>query len=189
MQQLEDSLKGLLGRPMKLLIRRHTRSPLQGIAVGTLTTAILQSSSLVTLILLALVGAGVLLPGIAVGVMLGANLGTTVTGWLVSAIGFKLDLEAAAFPLIGAAALAGLFLPENTRRRAGAQVLLALGFLLLGLGLMKDGVQEYTSSIDGALLAGHGRWSLAALGFGLTAVIRSSSAAMLINLSALAAGT
>lgn len=189
MQQLEVSLKGLLGRSVKLFIRRHTSSPLKGIAVGTAATAVLQSSSLVTLMLLAFVGAGILSLGNAVGVVLGANLGTTVTGWLVTAIGFKLDLEAAALPLIGLGALGSLFLRETGKAVSGARLLLALGFLLFGLVLMKDGVQAFTDSVDITFLRAYGVVPFALVGFVLTAIIRSSSAAMLINLSALAAGT
>lgn len=189
MNQLEDSLKGLVGRSVKLFIRRYTNSPLQGIVVGTVTTAILQSSSLVTLMLLAFVGAGILSLANAIGVVLGANLGTTVTGWLVTAIGFKLDLEAAAFPLIGIGAIGNLFVTEGSRRARFSQLLLALGFLLFGLGLMKDGVQAYALSVDISFLRELGLVPFAIVAFALTALIRSSSAAMMINLSALAADT
>lgn len=189
MQQLEHSLQGLAGRQVKLFIRRYTRSPIQGIAVGTLTTAILQSSSLVSLILLAFVATGILSLSNAVGVVLGANLGTTVTGWLVAAIGFKLDLEVAAFPLIGLGALGTLFFAEGSRRANSGRLLLALGFLLFGLGLMKDGVQDYALSVDISFLGELGLVPFAIAAFALTALIRSSSAAMMINLSALAAGT
>lgn len=189
MQQLEASLKGLLGRSVKLFIRRHTNSPLKGIAVGAATTAVLQSSSLVTLMLLAFVGAGILSLGNAIGVVLGANLGTTVTGWLVTALGFKLDLEAAAFPLIGIGALGSLFFRDTGRFTATARFLLALGFLLFGLALMKGGAEEFAASVDVAFLRGFGIVLFAIAGFVLSAFIRSSSAAMLVNLSALAAGT
>lgn len=189
MQQLESSLKGLVGRPVKLALRRYTNTPLQGILVGTATTAVLQSSSLVSLMLLAFVGAGILALENAIGVVLGANLGTTVTGWLVAAIGFKLDLEAAAFPLIGLGAIGSLFLAQSSRRSDISHLLLALGFLLFGLGLMKDGVQEYALSVDISFLRELGLLPFAFVAFALTAVIRSSSAAMMINLSALAAET
>lgn len=188
MQQLEESLKRLAGRSVKRLLRERTRSPLQGIGAGVVATAILQSSSLVTLMLLAFVGAGILTLGNAVGVVLGANLGTTVTGWLVAALGFRLDLEAAAFPLIGFGALGTVFLRAESRPRSIAGFVLALGFLLFGLDLMKSGVEAVAASVDLEFLRGFGVLPFAIAGFAVTAIIQSSSAAMLINLSTLAAG-
>lgn len=188
MQQLEVSLKGMIGRPVKILIRRYTHSPLQGILVGAATTAILQSSSLVTLMLLAFVGAGILSLGNAIGIVLGANLGTTVTGWLVTAAGFKLNINGAALPIVGISALGALFFKEDSKPGALARFLLAIGFLLLGLGLMKEGVASLTAGIDIGALREFGPFIFAATGLALTGIIQSSSAAMLINLSALAAG-
>lgn len=188
MQQIESSLHELAGRRLKLFIRRQTASPLRGVLVGTAATGMLQSSSLVMLLLLAFMGAGILTLANALGVVFGANLGTTITGWLVAIIGFKLDLEAAAFPLIGVAALATLLLRQFEKPLALASLALALGFLLLGLDLMKDGVAavaagarlDFTTSVQPLLMA--------AAGLAITAVIQSSSASMLIALSALAAG-
>lgn len=188
MQQLESSLHDLAGRRLKRFIRQNTSSPLRGVLVGTTATAMLQSSSLVMLLLLAFVGAGILTLGNAIGVVFGVNLGTTITGWLVALVGFKLDLEAAAFPLIGVSALATLLLRRTEPFLAFARLALALGFLLLGLGLMKDGVAAVASGANLAFLAGVRPAVFALAGLALTAVIQSSSAAMLIALSALSAG-
>lgn len=188
MQQLESSTKDLAGRRLKRFIRNHTRSPLRGIAVGAAATAVLQSSSLVMLLLLAFVGAGILTLGNALGVVFGANLGTTVTGWLVAFVGFKLQIEAAAYPLIGVAALGTLVLERHERLQASARLFLALGFLLLGLDLMKDGVTALATAADLGFLARLHPVAFTAAGLALTAIIQSSSAAILIALSALSAG-
>lgn len=188
MQQIESSLKGLAGRSMKLFIRRNTTSPLKGIAVGALTTGLLQSSSLVTLMLLAFVGAGILTLGNAIGVVFGASLGTTITGWLVTAAGFKLQIDVAAYPLIGLGALGTLFFSSDKKPAAFGRLLLGIGFLLLGLGLMKNGVESFAGSVDISLLRSFGPFVFLLVGVLLTGIIQSSSAAILIALSALSAG-
>ena len=106
MSQMELALKSFAGRSLKNFLRNHTNRPLKSVAVGTIMTALLQSSSLVGLLVLAFVGASIMSLENALGVIFGANLGTTLTGWLVTMLGFKLDLEGAALPLIGLGSLA-----------------------------------------------------------------------------------
>src|SRR5690606_29449906 len=108
---------------IKQIIARMTQHPLQSVLTGTLITAILQSSSMVSLIVLAFASAGMIPLFNAVGVILGANLGTTVTGWIVATVGFKLDLEGIALPLFGLSALVWVFLDARPRIRAGARIL------------------------------------------------------------------
>ena len=105
MHQLEQSLKHLTGRPFKKFLREHTSHPLKGVLAGALTDGGLQSSSVVSLIVLAFVGTGIISLASAIGIVFGSNLGTTATGWIVATIGFKLDIEVLSLPLI---ALGGL---------------------------------------------------------------------------------
>ena len=105
MHQLELALQKLAGRSFKRFLRRYTSRPIQGVLTGAISTAALQSSSVVGLIVLAFVGTGIIPLSGGIGMVFGSNLGTTATGWIVATLGFKLDIEAIALPLI---ALGGL---------------------------------------------------------------------------------
>ena len=188
MERLETSLGALLGRRLRTWLRGPTRRPAQGVLIGTLATAILQSSSLVTLMLMAFVGAGVLSLTNAVGVMLGANLGTTLTGWLVATIGFKLDLASAALPLIALGAMGSIFISAERQLGRLAGLLLGLGFLLFGLEFMKASASEFADSFDPAFLQQQNRFVYLLVGLGFTIIVQSSSAAMMVNLTALSTG-
>ncbi len=188
MKQLEESLSQLAGVPFRRFLRLHADTPLRGIVVGTGATAVLQSSSLVTLLVLAFVGAGIMPLTGAIGVVMGANLGTTVTGWLVATLGFKLDLSQIAFALLGVGGLGAVLLPREGQLRQISGFMVGIGLLLFGLDLMKDGVDSYARQFDVSPFARLPLLALAAIGIGVTAVIQSSSAAMMIALSALHGG-
>ncbi|MEJ2095409.1 MAG: Na/Pi symporter, partial [Gammaproteobacteria bacterium] len=107
---LEQGLRGLGSKAMKKFLREQTRSPIRGVFTGTLVTAFLQSSSLVGLSALAFVGAGIFELRNALGIILGSNLGTTFTGWIVTLIGFKMNLGVFAQPMLAVGALGTVFL-------------------------------------------------------------------------------
>ena len=113
MHQLEESLKLLAGRSFKKFLREHTEHPVKGVLAGAVSTAALQSSSVVSLIVLAFVGTGVVSLASAIAIVFGSNLGTTATGWIVATVGFKLDIEALALPLV---AIGGLGVVWTSRR-------------------------------------------------------------------------
>jgi phosphate:Na+ symporter len=186
MRQLEDGLKALAGRSFKRWLQTHTDRPLKGIVAGTIATAFLQSSSLVGLMVLAFVGAGIMALENAIGVILGANLGTTLTGWLVAALGFKLELNDLALPLIGVGTI--MLATIQGPLAKGARVLSALGFLLLGLAFMKDSVGSLGEHFDIARLADLSLWQYLLFGTVFAAIIQSSSATMMVTLAALFAG-
>lgn len=188
MKQLEESIGALAGVTFRRFVRDQANTPLRGVLVGTTATAVLQSSSLVSLLVLAFVGAGILPLTGAIGVILGANLGTTVTGWLVATLGFKLNLGVAALALLGSGGLGWVLLPKGGRLREAAGFVVGLGLLLLGLDMMKQGVEQYAAQLDVSPFAGLSLVTLALIGVGVTAVIQSSSAAMMIALAALHGG-
>lgn len=188
MKQLEESLAAIAGVGFRRFVRDHANTPLRGTAVGALSTAVLQSSSLVSLLVLAFVGAGILPLTGAIGVILGANLGTTATGWLVATLGFKLQLGTGALLLVGVGGIGSVLLPRGGRSRDLAGFAVALGLLLFGLDLMKQGVEAYAASFDVSPFAGLPLLVLALLGVAVTAIIQSSSASMMIALSALHGG-
>ncbi len=188
MKQLEHALQRLAGRSFKQFLRQQTSRPIKGVLVGALTTAALQSSSVVGLIVLAFIGAGILSLASAIGIVFGANLGTTVTGWLVATLGFKLDIEELAMPIIAIGAIGAVWSNQGSRRFFFSQMAIGFGLLLLGLEFMKTGTSAATELFDPSALRAYPLVVFLVVGLLLTAIIQSSSATIMITLSALYAG-
>ncbi|HMB72921.1 MAG TPA: Na/Pi symporter, partial [Gammaproteobacteria bacterium] len=187
MRQIEAAIEQASGRSVRVFLRRNTDNPLQGVLTGTAVTAILQSSSLVGLMMLALVGAGVIRMRNALAVVFGANLGTTFTGWIVATIGFKLDLDALALPLVGIGGLAYVLTSKQVSHQA-ARFVLSLGLLLMGLAFMKGAVDDIGAFVDLESLADFSPMQFLLFGALISAIVQSSSATMAITLSALYGG-
>ncbi|MFT6310453.1 MAG: phosphate:Na+ symporter [Porticoccus sp.] len=188
MMQLERSIETLSGRWVKVWLERSTNNSFSSIFAGTTITAIVQSSSMVSLVVLAFASAGIMPLFNAIGVLLGANLGTTFTGWVVATLGFKLNLTAAALPAIGVGSLIQVFGDKQAKLKAGGAMLFGLGLLLFGLSLMKDAVGNLPQQIELETLKDIGPFSFLLMGIVLTAIIQSSSASMMIALTALHSG-
>lgn len=185
MQQLENGIKSLSGASLRRWIPQATNTPVSSSLCGVVVTAILQSSSMVSLLILAFASAGLIPLMNAVGVLLGANLGTTFTGWVVATLGFKLDLEAMAIPITGVAGALVVMSEKAPRLRAISEAFLGLGLLLFGLSLMKDSVAGLPQQWDIRSLQGLSPWVYFLAGAAMTALIQSSSAAMMMTLTAL----
>ena len=188
MTQLERGLESLSSGWIKKWLSGTTQNPVSSVLSGTAITALLQSSSMVGLIILAFASAGMIPLYNAIGVLLGANLGTTFTGWVVTTLGFKLPLSAAALPAVGLGCLIQVFAEAWPKIRAGGALLFGLGLLLFGLGLMKDAVAGLPEQLDLEQLRELSALEFLLLGTVLTAVIQSSSATMMIALTALHTG-
>jgi len=187
MHMLEEALKNLIGRSFKKFLRKYTTHPVQAVLAGAGVTAILQSSSMVSLLVMSFAGAGIIGLENGIGMIMGANLGTTATGWLVSLLGFKLNIGAAILPFIALGGLGIIFL-KSERLSNFSKFLMGFSFMFLGLDYMKNGFAEFATHIDFSFLAGkHGVFFLL-IGVFLSAAIQSSSAAMMIILSSIAAG-
>ncbi len=186
MSQLETALSGFAGGALRGYLRRHTDRPLKSIAVGASATALVQSSSLVGLMVLAFVGASIISLENALGVILGANLGTTLTGWLVTTLGFKLDLDSIALPLIGVGTL--VLVGREGRIAEFGRMLAGIGFLLMGLSFMKDSIGAVGTTLDVQRLAGLAAWQYLLFGVIFAAIVQSSSATMMLTLASLHAG-
>jgi len=185
MHQLEQALTQLAGRSFKKFLRQYTAKPVRGVVAGAVTTAALQSSSVVSLIVLAFVGTGIISLASALGIVFGSNLGTTATGWIVATIGFKLDIEALALPLITVGGFGVVWSAAGTRRAGVSHFVVGLGLMLMGLEFMKSGALIATTLFDPAALAGYPLIVFLLAGLMLTAIIQSSSATIMITLSAL----
>jgi len=186
MAQLEVALNSFAGRSLRRFLQLYTDNPLKSVVTGTVTTALLQSSSLVSLLVLAFVGASIMSLQNALGVVFGANLGTTLTGWVVTTLGFKLDLDSAALPLIGIGSL--VLVGLKGRISELGRIVVSLGFLLMGLSFMKDSTGTLGAAVDIQRLADLAGWQYLLFGVVFAAIVQSSSAAMVVTLSALHSG-
>lgn len=187
---LTDGLKSLAGNSLRRALARFTTNPATGAAAGAVTTAIIQSSSATTVTAIGFVGAGLLTFPQALGVIFGANIGTTMTGWLVALIGFKLKLGVAVLPVV----LVGVLLKMFGRGRLQPLGWALAGFSLLFIGIdaMQSGMAVFEGQVtptdfpDDTLT---GRLQLVLIGIAITLVTQSSSAGIATAMVALATGT
>jgi len=179
---MSEGLKRIAGPKLKNILESTTSKPITAFLVGAGVTAIIQASGATTVMAIGLVNAGMLTLRQAIGVIIGANVGTTVTAWIVSISGLNLDITLYAMPAVGV----GFFLHmggRSRRTKSLGQIILGFGILFLGIGIMKDtfrpleksqGVQELLISLGNkpllALLAG----------MVITILVQSSSASIAI---------
>jgi len=186
---LTAGLKGLAGQRMRSILARFTRTPLSGAVTGALTTAVVQSSSATTVTAVGFVASGLLTFVQALGIIFGANIGTTMTGWIVAVLGFKLDLGQAVLPLI----FVGALLQLSGRRRLAfiGQAVAGFSLLFIGIDQMKDGLAAFEGVVTPSDFPSEGifgRLQLVAVGMLITIVTQSSSAGVATALAALGAG-
>lgn len=115
MFMMEESIKLLAGRSLKTMIRRFTGTRTKALFTGAVSTAVLRSSSAVSLMVLAFVAAGLLTRGNAIPVIMGAIVGTTLTAWIVAVFGFSFKIDALALPMIGMGGLGLIVLGRSPR--------------------------------------------------------------------------
>ncbi|MBL6446642.1 Na/Pi cotransporter family protein [Fulvivirga sp. 29W222] len=188
MDMLENVLKKLAGRSFKLFLRRYTQRLFTSVTGGALITGLLQSSSVVSLLVLAFVESGIISFKNALGVILGANVGTTLSSWIVATVGFKLDIESYSLPVIAISAIAMFFLHKQKQLYHSAKLFLSLGLLFLGLSFMKAGAEIIVEGVDLGQYAHYGSLIFVLIGFIITTLIQSSSATVAITLTALYTG-
>jgi phosphate:Na+ symporter len=189
METMTAALRELAGERLRLWLLRMTRTPLRGVMTGAAITAAVQSSSAVTVMAIGFVGAGLLGFTQSLGVLYGANIGTTVTGWIVAMVGVKLQLGTMALPVLFVAALGGIL--GEGRLARWSRMLAGLSLLFIGLDLMQAAMAGMEGLITPDILPGNGwggRLALVLLGLGLTAVMQSSSAAVALTLVLLDGG-
>ena len=188
MTMLTDGLKLAAGRALERILTAWTRTRLYGLLTGFLMTALVQSSTAMTVATIGFVNAGLLSFTSALWVVFGSNLGSSVTGWLVAFIGFNFKINVFALPFIGigvALKLAG----EGTRRGGLGSAIAGFGLLFLGIDLLKDGfgglgpdaLPDMGTDFGGRLFA-------VLIGLLLTVVLQASSATLTVALTAVAGG-
>jgi phosphate:Na+ symporter len=199
MTAMTEGLKGLAGSALRTVLSKAAATPLRGSFWGALVTLLVQSSSATTMTTIGLVSAGLLTFAQGLGLVFGANVGTTGTGWLIALIGVRVSLTAAALPMIFVGALIKLL---ASGRMSGAGAALAgFGLVLFGLTTLQQGMGGLAERLHPAdlpsVLAGPdvGWWRgmlgalvLVVFGLVMTALMQSSTAAVAVTLSAYHAG-
>lgn len=188
MHLLEESLKNLSGRNFKLFLQRITKNNIGAVAGGIIVTVVLQSSSMVSLMVLAFVGAGVFSMKNAMAIILGANLGTTLASWLVATLGFKVNIEIVAYPAVCIAGLLLILFGNRKTIKYISYFLFGFGLLFIGLSFMKTAMENQVQDFDFTPYAQMPLIVFLLLGFVFTVIIQSSSVTMALTLSALYAG-
>lgn len=187
MNLMSGGLQKAAGSKMRGFLTAMTSNPFKGVMTGVGITSVIQSSSATTVMTVGFVNAGLLTLSQAVGVIMGANIGTTITAWMVSLLGFKADIATFAVPLM---ALGFIFsLSKRDKRRHISELIIGFSLLFLGLSLMKGAVPDLRETPE--VLAFIQNWT--SYGFGsvlifmvlgtvLTLVLQSSSATMALTL-------
>ncbi|HUK07962.1 MAG TPA: Na/Pi symporter [Stellaceae bacterium] len=196
---MTDGLKGLAGSSLRTVLGKAAATPLSGAFWGAVVTLLVQSSSATTMTTIGLVSAGLLTFPQGLGLVFGANVGTTGTGWLVALIGVRVSLSSYALPMILVGAL--LKLVGRGRLAAAGASLAGFALVLYGLTTLQQGMgglaeQLHPSDLPAVLGAPGVGWlpgivgllSLVAAGLIMTAVMQSSTAAIAVTLSAFYAG-
>lgn len=185
MNFMENALQHLSGRKFKLFLKKHTTSRIKAIGSGTIITGVLQSSSIVNLMLLSMVGAGVVKMENTLALMLGSNLGTTLNSWILVSLGFNFNIENIVFPVAGITGILMAFINNESKWFSLLRLIFSVAFLFIALGFIKAGMEGFVNQTD---LAYFNRYPLIVfllLGILLTAIVQSSLTTLALTLSAL----
>ncbi len=188
MYLLETSLKNLSGRRFKRFLHRISKTKIGAVTGGAIATGLLQSSSMVSLMVLAFVGTGVFTMRSAFAIILGTNLGTTLDSWLVVFFGFKLNIEIISYPAVFAGGIMLMLFGKRKSLKYLAYFLLGFGLLFISIPFIRTAMETELREFD---LSNYAHMSLAVfllIGFIITVVVQSSSVTMVLTLSALHAG-
>jgi len=189
MLMLEDGFKLFGGGALERILERATGSITRSISFGIISTTLLQSSSLVSVITISFLSAGLISLIGGVGIIFGANIGTTTGAWLVAGFGLKIDIAAYAMPMIALSIV--LVFQKSKPLRGVGYALAGMGFLFLGIHHMKEGFDAFKDQIDltqFALTGLLGLFVYSLVGATATVVMQSSHATMVLILTALSAG-
>jgi len=187
MKLMSESLQKVAGNRMRQILAAMTNNRFKGVLTGLLVTTTIQSSSATTVMVVSFVNAGLLSLIGAVGVIMGANIGTTVTAWIISILGFKVSLSMLSLPLIGISF--PFFFSRNSLRKSWGEFLIGFAILFIGLQFLKESVPDIKSNPDAlhflSSFTNSGYFSVfifVIIGTILTVIIQSSSATMALTL-------
>ncbi|WP_415888441.1 Na/Pi cotransporter family protein [Neptuniibacter sp. SY11_33] len=188
MLALEEGFKSFTGGVLEQILRKTTDGPWKSLTFGVVSTSVMQSSSLVSVITISFLSAGLIGLAAGIGIIFGANLGTTTGAWLIAGLGMKVKISAYAMPML----VFGIILIfQKSRTMNGIGYILAgLGFLFLGIHHMKEGFEAFRDTIDLTAFAVSGYAGImlfTLIGVAATVIMQSSHATLVIIITALAA--
>ncbi|MBE6322327.1 MAG: Na/Pi cotransporter family protein [Bacteroidales bacterium] len=187
MKLMSEALQKVAGSKMRSILTAMTRNRFMGILTGVLVTAIIQSSSATTVMVVSFVNAGLMTLSQSIGVIMGANIGTTVTAWIISAIGFKVDIAAFAIPLFAIGM--PLIFSNRSNRKSYGEFIFGFSFLFMGLSFLQKGAIDMNFGEAVADMLAHIQVSsflsilmFVFVGAVVTMVVQASAATMAITL-------
>ncbi len=189
MLSLENGFKVFTGGTLEKILKLSTNRLWKSLSFGIVSTTIMQSSSLVSVITISFLSAGLLGLYEGIGIIFGSNIGTTTGAWLVAGFGLKVKISAYAMPMLVFGVL--LVFQKSKTLKGFGYILTGLGFLFLGIHYMKEGFDAFKESFDLArfAIAGYpGVFLFSAIGIAATVVMQSSHATLVLTITALAAG-
>ena len=189
MIMLEEGFKVFTKGPLQNVLKKATNKLYKSISIGAFVTALIQSSSLVSVITISFISAGLISLSGGIGLIYGANIGTTATAWLVAGFGLKIKISALALPML----VFGIVFSfqKKIELKGIGNVLAGLGFFFLGIHYMKEGFDVFKEFIDLKQYAMSGFLGVVVytgIGIFITTILQSSSATMALILTALSAG-
>lgn len=190
MLSLENGFQAFAGGALEKFLKKTTDKIYKSIGFGIVTTTIMQSSSLVSILAISFLSAGLIGLTAGIGIIFGANLGTTTGAWLVAGFGLKVNIATYAMPMLVFGMML-IFRKKNKNLQGLGYVLAGLGFLFLGIHYMKDGFEAFKDSFDLSAYAIGGIKGLfvyTGIGIVATVVMQSSHATLVLIITALAAG-
>ena len=187
MNMMSSGLQKAAGDGLRRFVASMTSNPLKGVTTGLGVTAVIQSSSATTVMVVSFVNAGILTLTQAIGVIMGANIGTTFTAWIISLFGFSADISILAVPLMAIGFV--MSLSKKGKTRDISEIIVGFSLLFLGLSYMKNSVPDLETNPEVLSFiqswGGHGVWSVLLfilVGTTLTLVLQSSSATVALTL-------
>ena len=187
MNVMGDGLTRAAGGKMERILEKLTSTPIKGVLLGAAVTAVIQSSSATTVMVVGFVNSGIMKLRQAVGIIMGANIGTTVTAWIISIFGFKVDMAAFALPLL-AIALPLIFSGKSNRKSIG-EFIFGFSFLFMGLSYLKANAPDLNANPEMLAFVQNytdmGFFSILLflfIGTILTMIVQASAATMAITL-------
>ena len=187
MNTMSDGLQKFSGDRLRRILTAMTTNRVTGMLTGVLITALIQSSSATTVMVVSFVNAGLLTLGQSIGVIMGANIGTTVTAWIISALGFKIDIAAFALPMLAFAI--PLFFSSKSQRKSMGEFIFGFAFLFMGLQSLKVNAPDLGANPDMLAFVQNytdlGFFSIILfliIGAVLTMIVQASAATMAITL-------
>jgi phosphate:Na+ symporter len=187
MKVMSEGIQKAAGEKLRSILAAITKNKFKGIFTGFITTSIIQSSSATTVMIVSFVNAGLLSLKQSLGVIMGANIGTTITAWIVAFLGFSVSMSDYALPIFLFSLI--MLFSNRSNTRSWGEMLAGFAILFMGLEMLKNGVPDVKGSVESLeflnSLSGHGIFSVllfVLIGTIVTIVVQSSSAAMAVTI-------